>query len=883
MMILRRRGVAALAILLCLTMLATGCRRRRRGGNTTITKSSDIFTTDSFPGSPVQNGNVADDKRAMSNSGETFQDGFKMTFNGDRNAAMVTYNAGDAFYAHYYDGETWTPPVFLGAIDAQLNSGVDGRQVVHAFVNTENHTDSAARARNGDCLIFWSALDTDDDGGATADDVNGVLFATYFDASYYNVPGRRYGFQEFAVRVSVSQDEDSEDVLTFGVASDGLIGEANWGPNRNAYEWGDPTTSIVAFWNQLENNDGDTSPEDVATYFAWFNLAQAGDEDLPLLPAADVRISTVNFGALDTGVESHETKVDDRYVTYNNVLFMRCGADENAGGDDGVTGRIRFNRNYFNDTIQLDDDITLQVTSFDLTDGDRSPTLSLHDTDPDATDATENSAEFIREDGGFFRGRHVFGSDEGLACLVFPFVQLIQDPNGDFSDIANDGRLTIAEIDEATGTILADAHLDLEQGGASDTVEEGAVDLRLSRNGDYIWFAWREVSETGGSFENALWTAQFLTTRPDEDGLFALPSLGDALSGTVQVNADVDGEPVTWFAFQAGLTYVCGSQSDPDVMNLFYQQSDAANDEVFVVRLEADLIAAPVGPTRTTSSLEVFEDFVQSFIGDAINDEGFHFHATDSGEGGNFVAFYVEDIDPIGTDLRLFAERTGIGAGTAEIDSAVDFRQMSFGSRVRVTNTPKGDRIGSFDPVTLEDSPDRPHPAELVHVFFEETESTETNGMGFALRTRRFRGSDDSTVLGDTFVPPAGTDFQPPFDLDLPLQDPTTASDADFIGVETLETTVGVWFSELGHLYYQEFNIANDRSDDIGWSQIDGESNPFLIDDDTDIEVSSFVALRRRSGVCDQLELGAIFWTKVLDDNNGNPRLQVRVRDGGVD
>ena len=153
---------------------------------------------------------------------------------------------------------------------------------------------------------------------------------------------------------------------------------------------------------------------------------------------------------------------------------MRVGADDAASGDDGVLGRIRLNRNYLNQTINIDDDITIQETAFDLSAGTRSTTISLHETDPDATDDIENSAQFLMEDGGFFRGRHVFGSDEGLACLLFPFVQLVGDSDGetDFGDDANDGRLSIAEIDEATGALLEQTHLDNEDGGIADSVEE---------------------------------------------------------------------------------------------------------------------------------------------------------------------------------------------------------------------------------------------------------------------------------------------------------------------------------------------------------------------------------------------------------------------------
>ncbi len=238
------RATLVLLLIACVVSTAAGCRRRK--SRDSVVNRADIFTTDEFPGAPVQNGNTADDQRAMSPSSLNFNDEIKVTFNGERGTAMVTYQAEGVIYAHYFDGETWTPPVSLGALDCQYDFGVNGRQIVHAFLNTDTHASEAARERSGDCLILWSAPDTDGDAGGVADGENRCLWATYFDETLHTDPERRFGFQLEAVRVN-SQDEDSEDVTTFGVASDGAAGEAAWGPNRNDVKWGDETTSIAVF------------------------------------------------------------------------------------------------------------------------------------------------------------------------------------------------------------------------------------------------------------------------------------------------------------------------------------------------------------------------------------------------------------------------------------------------------------------------------------------------------------------------------------------------------------------------------------------------------------------------------------------------------------
>ncbi|MBI2919516.1 MAG: hypothetical protein HYY18_00360 [Planctomycetes bacterium] len=110
--------------------------------------------------------------------------------------------------------------------------------------------------------------------------------------------------------------------------------------------------------------------------------------------------------------------------------------------------------------------------------------------------------------------------------------------------------------------------------------------------------------------------------------------------------------------------------------------------------------------------------------------------------------------------------------------------------------------------------------------------------------------------------------------------------DADVIAIDTHDLTVGVWFMEEFHLYYQQFDVSNENDDGIGWNHENGASAPFLIDDDNDEEVFAFVRFRRRSDTCDALEGATIFWTRQFGSGSGggfSERLQVRVRSGGID
>ena len=112
-----------IALVLGLCLLATAGCKRKRSGNTFIT-GSDIFTTDEFPGESVQSGNVADDQRAMSVSGEDVSGGSVRVFaNGDRGISIVTYRTtGGRLYAHYYNDGWWSPPVALSAVDCVLTT-----------------------------------------------------------------------------------------------------------------------------------------------------------------------------------------------------------------------------------------------------------------------------------------------------------------------------------------------------------------------------------------------------------------------------------------------------------------------------------------------------------------------------------------------------------------------------------------------------------------------------------------------------------------------------------------------------------------------------------------------------------------------------------------
>ncbi|NUN49398.1 MAG: hypothetical protein HUU15_11280 [Candidatus Brocadiae bacterium] len=879
----RHRTWLAVIAVLC-ALVASGCKRKTRNRIITLeeTRTTDFFNSDSFPGSSVQTHNVADDRRAFSVPDESPDMlTLKVTFNGDRGSAIVTYTtlaASTGLYAHYYDGDVFTPPVALRAIDTTYVS-LAPRQVVHAFLNTKNHDDDDARDRNGDALIAWAAEDVDQDGAPTADGVNRALFVTYFDESDADEIDRRFGFQEFATRVD-AQDEAGENVGTFGIATDGLCGAARWGA-VSAYQYGDETTAIELFWTQNENNDGVPGIDDIALYSVRFDPGEDLDDDLPLTPQRLTRLSIATLGASDAGTSSEETFLDSALQSYNNVLLFRMAANNLTGADDLPGGGIWGTPFLTNGT-----DVVFQTIAFDLETGSISPASVIHPVVPSATDAIENAAEPIALVSVTGPPPGLYGSDEGLATMVFVFLTLTNDPDleVDFGDLANDGRVTLAEISEADGSLLGIALLDVEDPDISDSPDPGAISVVLSRNGDYLWAAWLETLDSGGTDEAMLWAAQYQTTRIGEDDVFPLPP---ALAGTVSAPfpllTDVDGSPVVWFCFQDCLGYICGVQSNPDVMNVFAMRVEGAADVIHQVRLVADVDMDPPGctPAVTASVLETFSLGDQPGAG-PLNTPRHNFNAVDNGDDGHVLAVYRRDIDPVGTDFRLFAENGGTEApGVLEIDSVVTYRQVPL-QPLTLVCVPPGSSIGEYDSVDDSDDGERAHGARWIHILFLEDSSTEDSPNGDQLRTRAFFAEEDDLIFADRFTPSASpAEFEAPFDLGLPNLDTFGPDQPTVVGIEVEGDVVGVWFTQSEHVYFTAHD-GESNDGETGWYNTDGISDPALVDDDTTFELPEVPRFFAPSCTCEGLDRAMVFWTKETDGFSGR-RMFVRVLDSDID
>lgn len=894
-------GVAVLSV--CVAFFA-GCRRRSSShGRTT---DDDIFTTDDFPGSSVQDGNVADDLRAFSPSGIDINPGsLTVTTNGDRGTAMATYSGtgvsggGTFLYAQHFDGETWTPPVQLEALDVSFlpGSGFAAAATVHAFLNTSGHDSDLARDRDGDCLIAWRW----DDLVSASDDVNQALFVTYFDVTLRDSVADRHGFQEIAARIDV-QDELDEDVIEFGVLSDGVRGEARWIDGARSYSYGDDTTRIAVFFRQAENNDGDPAVEDRALYVVEFPLTQAGDPAVPLAPEPADRVSTVNFGYSDAGATSHETSIHRNLVSYNNLLaFVMAPA---VGGNLAPDTDLRF---FFGAGTELvsEMDVTIQVAALDLDTGSLNPTTALRTSPVVAGDTFRNNAQFPHSSTFLQGGRCMYGSDEGIATALVLF--------GEYTDVTAlfDFRAAvwrIAEVNEADGSLISVGSFSVSDPDEFDGAFGDGLSTVLSRNGDALWMIWGQAFDAtpgagndGSTF--GVFVAQYITTRlPDDGSTPVIPPTTDTLSPPVLLGAPTATAVVSWFAPQGALGYVCGNQSDPDSINVFFEMSDGTGDTVWIAELEADLTSPPL-LAPVVSVFEGFENGDQSpLLGVLGPQPGFNslenqtsasgaavsFMAVDGGHDGNVIAAYVDDVDGTAVDdYRVFSENTGpVSPGVLEIGSNDPVKTTALRSIRWMEATPPGSEIGTFDPVSGEDDDRRSRPAELVHIFFSEPETSDVDGLGFALRTRAFSTADNGESFGNNFRPAAGTPFLPPFDLDLPGLNPPPVTAPALLSVLSSGNHTGLFFTEDGHVYYQEWFDGNvDEPNEVAWNSVESElplglpaSNPFLLDDDSSTKFTTVEGVFARTTVCDRIDGAMVFWSKRLDTVATDKRLQVRVR-----
>ncbi|NUN48488.1 MAG: hypothetical protein HUU15_06630 [Candidatus Brocadiae bacterium] len=843
----------------------------------------DIFDPSRFPGKS-ETVDFSEKVTTLSPAGKDFRQNLHCTFNGSTGRAIVSYTTlTEGLWVHYFNGTTFTAGVNIVIPDGKKSS-VIGDRVVHAFINSGCNASDALENRDGDALIFLTAVDNDSDDGGP-DGENRALYQVYFDKSYYGTPSLDYGFTRIATRVSLERDGFDENVICHGIATDGLIGEARWLNYQYRYSYGDVTTGLALFWLQGENIDGDEAVEDLAARYVMYDFNQAGPAAAPLLPNAETRVSTVTFGASDSGIYADQTRVEARFVSYNNLLIMRVAADCYGLGPEPELWD-------YNAPMDNGDDITLQCIAFDLKARTAGATQALTAATPFAGDDIENNVMFLRQDSSFLAdGRGMYGSDEGLCRAMLVVAELSEgQANPTFGVNAKNGRLACIEINETTGVQLEHEFLDTEDATISDGVASTQVDVALARNGDWLCVAWLKDQKSGATVDRALWFSEILTVRSGTP-----KSLAKRRNAGIAVNLDVDGTDVKWFCFQDGLGYITGAQGDPAVLNLFWEQSDSTADQIWRAAITADLSADPTTPTFSRTLLESFRGGNQPGMG-RINLERWNFNAIDGSDGGHVTAFYIKDAlapGSPGNQYHMWAERTtATKGGTFQIDSRVPALQtppqgiILSHTRAGTTHADIGGSKGK-----------RQHSFMHVNVYFLE-QRPDAPTMGEGLMTRDWQPTGEA--FDKSFSPSIwGSKFAVPFRLDPPGGAPTPETRPEIRGWARESHTVGLWFSEFGGYHYQEYGSAK-----ATWKWMTTHpsgliSAPLWLDD-TGVPFSGrprvyytpryinpgppppFVnpmsQFYTAQGTGDTLSRAAFFWIKDTE-GDGLPRLQARVRD----
>jgi hypothetical protein len=244
------------------------------GGLASAAPGEAIFDVSKFPSAstPVD---FTTGPATLSPAGQDFRQNIHLTMNGDTGCGILTYTTlSQGLWAHWFDGNTFTPGVNI-TIPGASKTSVIGDRVVHAFINAGCDPSDALEARDGDALIFLTAVDADGDG-AGPDGANRALYQVYFDRTWAYEPMLNSGFQTVATPVSAVRDGAEENVICHGIVTDGVIGEARWLNYQYRMSYGDATSGLAVFWLQGENIDADAAVEDLAVRCALYDLNQAG-------------------------------------------------------------------------------------------------------------------------------------------------------------------------------------------------------------------------------------------------------------------------------------------------------------------------------------------------------------------------------------------------------------------------------------------------------------------------------------------------------------------------------------------------------------------------------------------------------------------------------
>lgn len=550
----RQVGIGAAAVL-TIGLLAAGCSE---DGDTIISGGGALLNNqDTTPFSGLTQNNLAPDGGGFSASGSNAA-AFQVTFNcdcaksdgtfaGDDSAIVLFSLANNRVYASYFAGGTFTPPVELEAADRDYTQGVGSLSgYVCMPLNTADYQSgnstpatevNTVRQNNGNWVIIGDFItrfvlpgQTVNNASSLGKGVRRTIGSWVFlkgesgnslstSAAVGGVTREfRYGFQRSADEIATSHTTGAvstapaNNVMSYGVASDGICGQASWtgnnttpftvtqaGPSSvannttlgNNYTVGEAVTSLTVVFSQIETTLSSDSDQlrrntlDNATQrgeglflrYRNFNLAT-------MAWGTEARISTgidINNG---TGSTEAGSGVYSDFHTYNNTVFFRY-MDASMSVNTGTTfttntlsfaavapnpsirhdilAATRFT-DQANGTATQNGTVDVSTDTFCVTVANGAGTPGAHHTTVPITGSTGRTLGSV-ETSNFFayngnaNTQSIYGADEGLGDMTL-FYSLADGTNSGTGNTGSgpniDAELAVVGLPSA-GTLNAAA------------------------------------------------------------------------------------------------------------------------------------------------------------------------------------------------------------------------------------------------------------------------------------------------------------------------------------------------------------------------------------------------------------------------------------------
>ncbi|MCO5171009.1 MAG: hypothetical protein M9894_32195 [Planctomycetes bacterium] len=920
----RKIGFGAAAAL-TVGMLAVGCSD---DGDTIILGGSDL-RPGAFPGSQVDQNNLAADGRAFTPRGQEVQTADTGAHpNGTSRRPEIFWNVttGEAImlfvaevkatggagvtaerilYASRFNGTSWSAPVQIRGRDGNTNEDPtaqpQGYKVL--WLNTTGNTNANAAARNGDAIILFSRGDLGPAGGVgTTDETANIrLWWAYFSRSAG--PGATTGavVDGFMTEAKVVDDDNrvtggaDPNVESFGFASSSHDRSHTYTAGVDAVDSGEVTNEVVVFYAKAQSS-GATA---VGRRFKFLAFDLNGTSNNPPTTGGTVLVAA-QIASLPNTVA-----VDDGAVVHNNVMFWRT-----------PTG--------------TENDVVVTATVFSAAGVTATPISVGSTVVGTSTDTTAMPT-----------AANVYGNDHGLTSIYIFTTEEGFHGNGAVGNRASQRTLIVRklDIDQNTGAIAADgaepARIDefralviaADNTGTNAPVEAN-FETRMNRPGTLIFAVYRQnnTSTNTPANRNLLAKGVVVQTRRDATARTLANSVSASVNAAaLPASAAQAQADVTNVAFQAdlatghahsqgGLGLGCVFQSNPNRVNFTYRQRDdqataaAAEDLVLMVDgllatpdttgSAAPTLAAIAGGTSRVIIVRVDQvddagglggadhtaaaaitDVIAVDMGDdtsttTVSGTGVT-TTTFQAQAGRVLVFYVtnannqDNLDATNAFLerRLFVFEQAAG-NTTGTSTAVS-------SRPAAGNTQDHHQVlnNSVDVIQVETNPnvaqDPSHRGTRIHVYWLENASRGANNR---LATRSYEKPQTTqtapaVAFADRWTP-ALTTITPVF-IDLPSNG---AISNDF-ELARNGLTVAVFFRESEHLLYQETSSTAALGN---YYTANGLPSPQLIDNESTEEVIAF--LIKSPPRCDNLSRTIVIYVKRLDPGANDPRVLIRVR-----